>query len=163
MLDYSRGSSSSSSSAAQSPLGSLFKTIAVVRIGAGTLLMTRHGFAAAMNGYQFFWKEKPWAWPTLFNEAGLPYAHLLAPVVALVVAGVALSWILGFLTRLFAVVFLPIIITALVLLQKAGAPQAETTWLYLFITVTLILFGSGSVSLDKLFRLGASGGSSRRR
>lgn len=163
MSDYFRSSSSSSSSA-QSPLGSLFKTIAIVRIGAGTLLMTRHGFAAAMGAYQFFWQEKAWAWPTLFHDAGVPYPHLLAPAVAVVVAGVALSWILGFLTRLFAVVFLPVIITALVLLQKAGAPQAETAWLYLFITVTLILFGSGAVSLDKLFRLGANwGGGSRRR
>lgn len=162
MSDYFRSSSSSSSSA-QNPLGSLFKTIAIVRIGAGTLLMTRHGFGAAVGGYQFFWQEKPWAWPTLFNDAGLPYAHLLAPLVAVVVAGVALSWILGFLTRLFAVVFLPVIITALVFLQKAGAPQAETAWLYLFITVTLILFGSGAVSLDKLFRLGANGGGGSRR
>lgn len=164
MSDYFRSSSSSpSSSSAQSPLGSLFKTIAIVRIGAGTLLMSRHAFAAAMSAYQFFWQEKSWAWPTLFHDAGLPYAHLLAPVVALVVAGVALSWILGFLTRLFAVVFLPIIITALVFLQRAGLPQAETAWLYLFITVTLILFGSGAVSLDKLFRLGANGGGGSRR
>lgn len=161
MLDYSRSSSSSSPSA-QNPLGSLFKTIAIVRIGAGTLLMSRHGFGAAMGAYQFFWKEKAWAWPTLFHDAGLPYPHLLAPVVAVVVAGVALSWILGFLTRLFAAVFLPVIITALVLLQKAAVPQAETAWLYLFITVTLILFGSGAVSLDKLFRLGSGGGSRRR-
>lgn len=159
MLDYSRGGSS----AAPSPLGSLFKTIAIVRIGAGTLLMSRHGFGAALNAYQFFWKEQPWAWATAFRDSGIPYPHLVAPLVAVVVAGVALSWILGFLTRLFAVVFLPIIITALVLLQKAGSVQAETAWLYLFITVTLILFGSGSVSLDQLFRLGNGGGARRRR
>lgn len=158
MFNQSRGGSAP----AQTPLSSLFKTIAIVRIGTGTLLMTRHGFAAAMNAYQFFWKEQSWAWVPAFNDAGVPYAHLVAPVVALMVAGVALSWILGFLTRLFAVVFLPIITTALVLLQKAGSAQAETAWLYLFITVTLILFGSGSVSLDQLFRLG-SGGSARRR
>ncbi len=158
MFDQPRGGPAS----AQSPLGSLFKTIAIVRIGAGTLLMVRHGFTAAFNAYQFFWKEQAWAWVPAFHEAGLPYAHLLAPLVAVVVAGVALSWMLGFLTRLFAAIFLPIIITALVLLQKAGAVQAETAWLYLFITVTLILFGSGAVSLDKLFRLGSSGGTRRR-
>lgn len=159
MLDYPRGGSS----AAPSTLGSLFKTISIVRIGAGTLLMSRHGFGAAMSAYQFFWKEQPWDWAVAFHDAGIPYPHLMAPVVAVVVAGVALSWILGFLTRLFAVVFLPVIITALVLLQKAGSVQAETAWLYLFITVTLILFGSGSVSLDQLFRLGNGGGARRRR
>lgn len=124
--------------------------------------MSCHGFIAAMNAYQFFWKEQPWAWVPAFHDAGVPYAHLVAPVVAAIVAGVALSWILGFLTRLFAVVFLPIVITALVLLQKAGSVQAETAWLYLFIAVTLILFGSGAVSLDQLFRLGSGGGKRRR-
>jgi len=148
--------------ASENPLGSLFKTVAVLRIGAGTLLMVRHGFSAALGAYQFFWQEKPWAWPSAFHDAGLPYAHLLAPVTALVVAAVALSWISGFLTRFFAVVFLPVIITALVLLQKAGAPQVEAAWLYLFITATLLLFGSGAISVDQLFRLG-SGGSNHRR
>lgn len=161
MLDYAR--SSSYSAAQPNPFSSFFKTIAIVRIGSGVLLMTRHGFNAAWNAYEFFWKEKPWTWVPLFHDAGLPQAHLLAPVVAVVVAGVALSWILGFLTRLFAVVFLPVVITALVLMEKTHAAQAETAWLYLFIAVTLILFGSGAVSLDQLFRLGSGGGAPKRR
>lgn len=148
--------------AAQNPFSSLFKTVAVLRIGTGVLLMSRHGFNAAVSAYHFLWKEEPWAWVTLFRDAGLPYAHLLAPFIALVVAGVALSWITGFLTRLFAVFFLPVIITTLVLLQKAGSIQVEAAWLYLFITATLLLFGSGAISIDKLFRLG-SGGSNYRR
>lgn len=151
-----------SPAASENPLGSLFKTVAVLRIGTGTLLMTKHGFSAALGAYQFFWKEQPWAWPAAFHDAGLPYAHLLAPFTALIVAGVALSWISGFLTRLFAVFFLPVVITALVLLQKAGAPQVEAAWLYLFITVTLLLFGSGAISVDQLFRLGGGGTNSRR-
>lgn len=157
MLQYTGGAPA----AAQNPLSSLFKTVAIVRIGTGTLLMTRHAFSAAVSAYHFFWKEEPWAWVPAFHEAGLPYAHLLAPVTAVIVAAVALSWILGFLTRLFAVLFLPVIITALVLLQKAGSVQVEAAWLYLFITVTLLLFGSGAVSVDQLFRLG-QGGSNKR-
>ncbi|MDP1592500.1 MAG: hypothetical protein Q8M07_32355 [Prosthecobacter sp.] len=158
MLEYTGGSPA----AVQSPLGSLFKTVAIVRIGTGTLLMTRHGFSAALSAYQFFWKEQPWAWVTAFHDAGLPYPHLVAPLTALLVAGVALSWIIGFLTRLFSVIFLPVVITALVILQKAGSVQAEAAWLYLFITVTLLLYGSGAVSVDQLFRLG-QGGSKKRR
>ncbi|HBJ85490.1 MAG TPA: hypothetical protein DDZ88_16755 [Verrucomicrobiales bacterium] len=158
MLEYTGGSPA----AVQSPLGSLFKTVAIVRIGTGTLLMTRHGFSAALSAYQFFWKEQPWAWVTAFHDAGLPYPHLVAPLTALLVAGVALSWIIGFLTRLFSVIFLPVVITALVILQKAGSVQVEAAWLYLFITVTLLLYGSGAVSVDQLFRLG-QGGSKKRR
>lgn len=153
MLEYTGGSPA----AVQNPLGSLFKTVAIVRIGTGTLLMTRHGFGAALSAYQFFWKEQPWAWVPAFHDAGLPYPHLIAPLTALLVAGVALSWIVGFLTRLFAVLFLPVVITALVILQKAGSVQVEAAWLYLFITVTLLLYGSGAVSVDQLFRLGQGG------
>ncbi len=158
MLEYTGGSPA----AVQNPLGSLFKTVAIVRIGTGTLLMTRHGFGAALSAYQFFWKEQPWAWVPAFHDAGLPYPHLVAPLTALLVAGVALSWIVGFLTRLFAVLFLPVVITALVILQKAGSVQVEAAWLYLFITVTLLLYGSGAVSVDQLFRLGQGGPKKRR-
>ena len=158
MLEYTGGGPA----AAQHPLSSLFKTVAIVRIGAGSLLMVRHGFSAAVSAYHFLWQEQPWNWVTLFRDAGLPYAHLLAPFVALIVAMVALSWIIGFLTRLFAVLFLPVVITVLVLLQQAGSVQVEAAWLYLFISVTLLLFGSGAVSVDQLFRLGQGGTKKRR-
>jgi uncharacterized membrane protein YphA (DoxX/SURF4 family) len=92
----------------------------------------------------------------------MPQAHLLAPIVALLIVGVALSWIIGFLTRLFAFIFLPVVITTLVVLHNAGSPRVEAAWLYLIITVTLLLFGSGSVSVDQLFRLGQSGPKKRR-
>lgn len=158
MIEYTGGGPAST----HYPLSSLFKTVAILRIGTGILLMTRHGFNAAVSAYNFLWKEQAWSWVPAFHEAGLPYAHLLAPFVALLVMTVALSWIAGFLTRLFAVIFLPVIITALVLLQKTGNVQVEAAWLYLFITLTLLLFGSGAVSIDQLFRLG-QGGSKKRR
>jgi uncharacterized membrane protein YphA (DoxX/SURF4 family) len=91
----------------------------------------------------------------------VPYAHLVAPAIAVVVASVALSWILGFLTRLFAALFLPIIITALMLLPQNGPAHVEAAWLYLFITLTLLLFGSGAISADQLFRLGQGGAPKR--
>ncbi len=158
MLEYTGGSPA----AAQSPWSSLFKTVAILRIGTGVLLMWRYGIDAATNAYQFFWNEQPWAWVPAFHEAGLPYAHLLAPFVAILIVGVSTSWVLGFLTRLFAVIFLPIVITTLVILQQAGSLRVEAAWLYLFITTTLLLFGSGAVSVDQLFQLGQGGGSQRR-
>ncbi len=158
MLQYTGGGPA----AAQSPLSSLFQTAAILRIGTGLLLMTRYGIGAVQNAYHFFFQEKPWAWVPAFHEAGMPYAHLLAPIVALLIVGVALSWIIGFLTRLFSFAFLPVVITTLVVLHKADSPRVEAAWLYLIITVTLLLFGSGSVSVDQLFRLG-HGGSKKRR
>jgi uncharacterized membrane protein YphA (DoxX/SURF4 family) len=137
----------------QTPWGSLFKTIFILRIGAGVLLLTRHGWEAAKGAYEFLWKEQAWDWVTLFNDAGLPMPTLLAPTVAIIVAAVATSWCIGFLTRLFAVILMPV---ALGVIMKAGPTYTEIGWLYFLIAFTLLLFGSGAVSIDKLFRLGES-------
>ncbi|MBL9134051.1 MAG: hypothetical protein JNG86_22755 [Verrucomicrobiaceae bacterium] len=40
------------------------------------------------------------------------------------------------------------------MLQRAASPLVESAWLYTFITFTLLLFGSGAISLDKLFHIG---------
>jgi len=155
MIDYVGGKPAAN----QTPLSSLFKTIAVLRIGTGVMLMTRHGWDAGIGAYEFLWKEKSWEWVKTFSDVSLPFPQLLAPAVAIVVAAVALSWITGFLTRLFAIVFMPVLIGFLILGQKSGAIYTEAAWLYLFIAFTLLLFGSGAISLDKLFRLGESWGS----
>jgi uncharacterized membrane protein YphA (DoxX/SURF4 family) len=144
----------------QNPWSSLFKTIAVLRIGAGVLLLSRHGWDAAQGAYEFLWKEQPWAWVLAFSEAGMPYPTLLAPAVAIVVAAVAVSWCVGFLTRLFSVVFMPV---AIGVILHAGPLYTERCWLYLLIAFTLLLFGSGSLSIDQLFRLGERWGQPKKR
>ena len=152
MIDYVGGNPAAN----QNPWSSLFKTIAILRIGTGVMLMTRHGWSAAVGACQFLWKEQSWDWVKTFSDAGLPQPTLLAPAVAIVVAVVALAWITGFLTRLFAIVFMPVLISFLVLAPKAGSIYIEAAWLYLLITFTLLLFGSGAISLDKLFHIGES-------
>jgi len=141
-------------SANTNPWSALFKTIAILRIGTGLVLLTRHGIGLITDAYQFFWNEKPWELVKQFAEAGVPYAHLTTPLIAIVVAAVGLSWTIGFLTRFFAILFLPVIVTALIMLSQAGSAHVEAAWLYGFITVTLLLFGSGAISLDKLFHIG---------
>jgi uncharacterized membrane protein YphA (DoxX/SURF4 family) len=158
MLEYTGGNPA----AARSPIGSLLKTVAILRIGTGVLLLTRHGAREAVNAYHFFWKEQAWDWVKAFSDAGIPNAVILTPLTALVLLSVGVCWTIGFLTRLFSVLFLPFVITAIVLLQKAGSAYVEAAWLYLFIAVTLLLFGSGAVSVDQLFRLGEGGSHSRR-
>lgn len=152
MIDYVGGNPAAN----QNPWSSLFKTIAILRIGAGVMLMTRHGWSAGVGAYEFLWKEQNWDWVKAFSDAGLPQPTLLAPAVAIVVAVVAFTWITGFLTRLFAIVFMPILIGFLILAPKAGSIYVEAAWLYLIIAFTLLLFGSGAISLDKLFHLGES-------
>ena len=144
----------------QPPLGSFFKTIVVLRVGAGLLLLSQHGWAAAHGAYEFLWEEKAWLWVKAFSDAGLPYPTLLAPTLAILVAAVAVSWCVGFLTRLFAFVFMPV---AIGVILKAGPEYMEVGWLYLLISVTLLLYGSGAVSIDKLFRIGESWGQPRKK
>ena len=144
-------------SANQSPWSALFKTIAILRIGTGIMLLSRHGIEAVFGAYDFLWNEKEWEWVTAFVDAGVPNAHLVAPAVALVVAAVGVSWTLGFVTRFFAIVFLPLIVAMLIILKGSGSAHVEAVWLYGLITVTLLLFGSGAISLDKLFNIGQGG------
>ncbi len=138
------------------PWSSLFKTIAILRIGAGVLLLTQHGWRAGLGAYEFLWQEKTWDWAVKFQEAAIPYPLFTAPAAAIVLAAVAVSWTVGFLTRLFAAAFMPLGAAFIFFAGKSGAAEVEVAWLYLLIAFTLLLFGSGAVSLDKLFRLGES-------
>ncbi|GEP46213.1 DoxX family membrane protein [Brevifollis gellanilyticus] len=152
MADYLGGNAAVN----QSSFSSLFKSIAILRIGTGALLLTQHAWLAAIGAYKFLWEEQAWDWVTAFSDAGLPYPQFTAPAAAIILAAVAVSFTVGFLTRLFAIVFMPVLALFLVYAQKVGAAQVETAWLYLFISFTLLLFGSGAISLDKLFHIGES-------
>jgi uncharacterized membrane protein YphA (DoxX/SURF4 family) len=152
MLDYVGGNPAAN----QNPWSGLFKTIMVLRIGTGVMLITHHALTAVISAYEFVWKEQPWDWVKQLAEAGIPYPQFTAPAAALILGAVALSFTFGFLTRLFALVFMPVI--ALYLMYAPGRPgsQIETAWLYLLISFTLLLFGSGAISVDKLFHIGES-------
>ena len=138
-------------------LASLFKTICVLRIGAGLTLLWFHAWSGAVGAYQFLWNEKSWDWVDTFKTAGAPLPHITAPAAAIILAAVAACWTLGFLSRLFAAIFIPVGIGALLMARSLGSPLVESCWLYLFIAATLLLFGSGNLSLDGIFRLGAGG------
>lgn len=144
----------------QIPIGNLFKSISILRIGAGVLLLTRHGWIAAHEAYEFLWEEKTWNWVKALADVGLPMPTLLAPAVAIIVAAVAVSWCIGFLTRLFSLILMPVLIGVLI---KGTPADVEVAWLYLLIAFTLLLFGSGSISIDQLFRLGQSWGQPKKK
>lgn len=135
-------------------LGRLFKSVAILRIGAGAVLAWFHGWPGAVSAYQFLWKEQPWDWVGVLDKAHVPYPHLAAPAVAFVIAAVAISWILGFVTRLFSAAFIPVVIGAMIVAHRLGSHQLEICALYLAVATTLLLFGSGNISLDFFFKLG---------
>ncbi|MBX7209158.1 MAG: hypothetical protein K1X78_12645 [Verrucomicrobiaceae bacterium] len=138
-------------------IATLFKSAAVLRIGAGAVMAWFHAWPGLVGGYKFLWKEQPWDCVAALDAAHVPFPHLVAPLAAIVVASVALSWMLGFVTRLFSLAAIPAAIVGFVVAQRAGSLLAETCALYFFIAVTLLLFGSGSISLDWFFSRGQSG------
>lgn len=135
-------------------LGHFFKSAAILRIGSGAVLAWFHGWPGAVSAYLFLWKEQPWEWVNVLEKARVPWPHLVAPAAAFVIASVSLSWLLGFVTRLFSAVFVPVVIGAMIVAHRLDAPQLETCVLYLPVALTLLLFGSGNVSLDFFFKLG---------
>lgn len=135
-------------------IAGLLKTVSILRIGSGIVLAAFHAWGGVIGGYEFVWKEKPWDWVKTLTDAHVPMPHIAAPMAAALIAAVAVSWIAGFVTRLFAFIALPLGIGALVVAGRLGLPHVECCWLYLLIAVTLLLFGSGNISVDWFFNLG---------
>jgi uncharacterized membrane protein YphA (DoxX/SURF4 family) len=128
---------------------------AILRIGTGLLLFFMHGLEAVVKGWDFCWKQQPWQWVDVLGQVGMPIPHILAPTAAVMIAMVSVAWVLGFLTRLFSFLMLPVAGIALLVCERLNSePHAIECWLVLFISLTLMLLGSGGISLDGLFSLG---------
>jgi uncharacterized membrane protein YphA (DoxX/SURF4 family) len=133
--------------------GSILQTVSILRIGAGASLMYFHGWPGGIGAYRFLWEEKAWDWVSAFEKGGMPVPHLLAPLAAVMIALIAGGWAIGFLTRLFSFFAIPVALGALVIAQRIDPSQVEGVFLYLAIAITLLLFGSGNVSVDWFFNL----------
>ncbi|MBL9116311.1 MAG: DoxX family protein [Verrucomicrobiaceae bacterium] len=127
---------------------------AVLRIGTGLVLLLYYGIPAVMRGYPYVWSGAAWDWPDILKQAGLPAPGILAPIAAGLIAAVGSAWTLGFLTRLFAILFIPVSAGAILVAEKLDAKAHQPfCYLLLFTTITLVLFGSGNISVDQLFKL----------
>lgn len=135
-----------------------FQTIAVLRIGAGFVLFLGYGLEATLKAWHFIWSHAPFPLVTTLEQTWLPLPNVIAPVVSFIAMTVSMAWIVGFFTRLFAALFLPIPLFALMLASRTHATESDcvVAWLFVFISATLVLFGSGQLSIDGLFHLGGS-------
>ena len=132
--------------------GPLIGTIPL-RLGAGASLLYLHAWAQAVAVFHFLWHRTPWDAVSQFEKAGLPFPKILAVSAALLATLVAISWLLGFLTRFFSFIFLPLAIGALWIANRNSQfVDAEVCVLYFFIALTLLISGPGWLSLDTLFR-----------
>lgn len=140
-----------------------FQTIAVLRIGAGLVLFLAYGLEATLKAWHFIWSKTPFPLVQTLEPTFLPWPQFIAPTAAFITCTVAIAWIAGFYTRLFAALFLPLPLISLFVAGTVKATEADCTvaWLFLIISATLLLYGSGNLSVDALFRLG--GGSRKKK
>ena len=133
------------------PGGPLLGTMPL-RIASAGVLLYLHTWQQAQSGWFYLWHQKPWDLPLLVAKVQFPYPDALAIAAALIAFTVTVSWLLGFLTRLFSVLFIPVLLGVLLganRLEEYAA--AEAAMLYVFISLTLVISGSGWFSVDKLF------------
>lgn len=140
-----------------------FQTIAVLRIGAGLVLFLGYGLEATLKAWHFIWSKAPFPLVQTLEPTFLPWPQFIAPTAAFITCTVAIAWIFGFYTRLFAALFMPMPLVALIVAGTVKASESDcvVAWLFLIVSATLLLFGSGNLSLDALFRLG--GGSRKKK
>lgn len=129
-------------------------TVVVLRVGAGLVLFLQFALEGGIRAWQYIWQHKPWTFIEELKAAGVPLYEAAGPAVAVLGVAVSLAWMLGFFTRLFSALFLPVLLIALSITGRLHT-EAHTTagWLFVFIAITLILNGSGTISVDGLFRL----------
>jgi uncharacterized membrane protein YphA (DoxX/SURF4 family) len=127
--------------------------VTLLRLGAGLTLLYLHVWHQAQQAFHFVWNRQPWEAVEVVKKAGLPFATVLAVGSEVIALLVAVSWILGFTTRLFSFLFLPVMLGALWVANKTAETNgAEVCLLYFFIAAALLIHGSGRVSLDSLFQ-----------
>ncbi len=125
-----------------------------LRIGSALILLYLHTWQQAVLGWHYLWHQQPWDLPGLITKASLPYHDILAISAATIGISVTVSWILGFLTRFFSFIFIPVILGVLLAANRLGEYTiAETAMLYLLISLTLLITGSGWISADALFKI----------
>lgn len=147
-------SSFDSGSKGDSGFGNPFHTVVVLRVGAGLVLFLQYALEGGIRAWQYIWQHKPWSFIEDLKKAGVPLYEAAGPGVAALVLAVSLAWMLGFFTRLFSALFLCVSLAALSMAGRLHVEAHSTTgWLFVFIAITLILNGSGNISVDGLFHL----------
>lgn len=124
-----------------------------LRLGTALVLLQQHVWPHLPPAFQALWNGKSWDMIDLFSKAGLPWPKYLAVATAVIAALVCLCWLLGFLTRLSAVMFMPVALGAVMVCKSAGnADGTELSLLYFLIAISVAVCGPGWFSLDALFR-----------
>lgn len=125
----------------------------VLRIGASSLLMWRHGIDHGFEAWFGLWHEEPWPLAEGVRQLGLPWPEVLATIAVVFGLGACLLWVVGLLTRVAAIAMMFVLVGFGAWFWLADDfASVELTAVYMVITLSLFVMGSGPLSLDILFR-----------
>jgi uncharacterized membrane protein YphA (DoxX/SURF4 family) len=135
-----------------------FISVIPLRLIGGICLLYLHGWTAATEGWRHLWNGAPWDAIGLLEKAAMPWPRVMAIAAAAITAFTGASWIVGFATRFASIIFLPVVLGALLVANRAGQNYAaESCVLYFLISLTLLVNGSGWFSIDALFNAARGG------
>lgn len=128
-------------------------SLLLFRAGCAGSLLYFHGWANALGAWNHFWKSDPWPLVDRLQAAGYPIPVAFATAAAVILLVAPISIILGFLTRLSALLVLAVVIAALPAVLGSGEPlPQELSLFYLLGYFLLLLQGGGGYGLDSAFR-----------
>jgi uncharacterized membrane protein YphA (DoxX/SURF4 family) len=137
--------------------GAILHSTIILRVGSGLALFFQYGLEGTLRAYHLIWNHTEWPAVAQVAAAGLPWPTLLTCVAGLGSMVVAIAWILGYLTRLFSFLVLPMLLGAgYVFAHHAAEGHTTVCGLFGLIAITLLGSGSGMWSLDRLFKLAAA-------
>ncbi|MFV1995005.1 MAG: hypothetical protein ACC661_06180 [Verrucomicrobiales bacterium] len=123
------------------------------RLGCSAVLLVGHSWNNAVLGWNYLWKGMPWPLVEKLHDAGLPLPALFGAAAAVACFAAPVGVALGFLSRLFALLAILVLVGLLLLpLGAEGDQIQELVMLYLLSFGLILLLGGGSYSLDTLFR-----------
>jgi uncharacterized membrane protein YphA (DoxX/SURF4 family) len=140
----------------QGPNPLLHGGIFILRAGLAAIMFFMHGLPHAIAAWSYIWKKQPWELVETLTELQYPFPAILSSSTAIILTIFPLSIFLGFLSRISAAILVVFLVTILVAAGSLeGFITQESIFLYLIGYSTLIVTGSGQISLDTAFRRSA--------
>ena len=137
-------------SARSSPLSHV--SLLVLRLGAVAILVFYHLWAEGHAAWEFLWRQQPWPLIGTLDSSKFPYPKILAVAAAGICTLASVTIVLGFLTRLSALLIVCVLTAAIPISFASTAPiHRELHSFYILGFSMILLMGGGRHALDSIF------------
>lgn len=138
-----------------SPLSSL--SLFLFRVGCCALLVYYHAWSNAVAAWNYIWKGEPWTLIEELQTLQYPFPPALAITASVICSVASVSIILGFLTRLSALLVFAVLVFVIPVTISSGDPLRLELTLFYLLGFSLIIFqGGGAFGADSFFNTGRS-------